>query len=145
MSRIAASTTIRRPVQEVFAVVAEPTNMPKWNSAVQSVDKTSDGPTRVGTTFHSTRKVLGREVVMDYQVTEFEVNRRIAQLTTRPFPLTLTLAMEPTTEGTRLDMIADGKPSGLFKLADPIGRRMGNRHHRHALATLRALLEARAL
>jgi uncharacterized protein YndB with AHSA1/START domain len=37
------STRIDRPIEEVFSYVSDPLNLPRWNSAVQDVRKTSAG------------------------------------------------------------------------------------------------------
>lgn len=45
--------TIHRPLEEVFAFVADFENVPKWNYYVQEVSKLSEGPVGVGTAFHN--------------------------------------------------------------------------------------------
>ena len=97
MPRSVVSVAIKRPVEDVFAVLSDPTNTPKWNSTLLSAKKTSDGPTGVGTTVQSTGKMFGRQLKTEFTVTEFEVNRRYAVTSTKPFPLPMTLALEPTT------------------------------------------------
>ena len=145
MPRANVSIAIERPVQDVFAVVSNPTNMPKWNSTLLSATKTSDGPTGVGTTVQSTGNMFGRQLQTEFTVTEFEVNRRFAVTATKPFPLVMTVALEPTTGGTRVDLTADVAPSGLFRLAGPLMARMGKRQARRNLENLRGMLEAEAL
>ena len=145
MPRSVVSVAIKRPVEDVFAVVSDPTNTPKWNSTLLSATKTSDGPTRVGTTVQSTGKMFGRHLETHFTVTEFEVNRRFAVTATKPFPLTMTLALEPTADGTRVDLTADVEPGGFFKLASPLMVRMGKRQNQSNLENLREMLEAKAL
>lgn len=140
-----ASTTIKRPVEEVFAVVSDATNHPKWRSTLLSVTKTSEGPTGMGTTYRGTGKMFGRHQDTEFTVTEFDVNRTFAVAATKPFPLTITIALEPTTEGTRLDMVADAEPGGFFKLAQPLMMAIGGRRNQSDLEKLRDLMEAKAL
>jgi uncharacterized protein YndB with AHSA1/START domain len=44
-------TRINRPMEEVFAYVSDPRNFPRWNSAVQTVRKTSAGDTGVASSY----------------------------------------------------------------------------------------------
>jgi uncharacterized protein YndB with AHSA1/START domain len=145
MPRRVASVPIKRRVEDVFAVVSDPTNTPKWNSSLVSATKTSDGPTGVGTTVQSTGNMFGRQLETEFTVTEFEVNRRFAVTATKPFPLTMTLTLKPISGGTRVDLTADVEPGGLFKLASPLMVRMGKRQNQSNLENLREMLEAKAL
>src|SRR3954465_6730025 len=52
-----ASVRIARPVAELFAYVADATQFPHWNSAVQSVRSTSPHPGEVGSTFLMRREL----------------------------------------------------------------------------------------
>jgi uncharacterized membrane protein len=68
------TTRIDRPVNEVFAFVADFENIPMWNYFVHDVTKTSDGPINVGTTYHQVR----RTDKQDFRVTDFQPNRVVA-------------------------------------------------------------------
>jgi uncharacterized protein YndB with AHSA1/START domain len=144
MARIEASTTVKRPLEEVFAVLSDASNSPKWSSNMQTVTKTSDGPTGVGTTYHSTAKMLGRRLEADSKVTEFEAGRRYALATTAPFPVTLTWAVRSVDGATRVDQTVDAEPGGFFKLAQPLLVTMMKRQAQNDLDTLRDLMEADA-
>jgi Polyketide cyclase / dehydrase and lipid transport len=50
--RVEVSTTIDRPVEQVFRFVEDEANIPKWDSDLLKATKTSDGPIGAGTTFH---------------------------------------------------------------------------------------------
>ena len=145
MPRVVASTTIKRPVEEVFAVVSDATTGPKWRPSLLSVTKTSEGPTGVGTTYRSTGTMFGRHQDIEHTVTEFDVNRRFAVTATKPFPITITMALEPTADGTRLDMFADAKPGGFFRLAQPLMMAIGGRRNQSDLEKLRDLIEAKTV
>lgn len=145
MARVEASTTIKRPIDEVFAVLSDASNSPKWSSGMQTVTKTSDGPIGLGTTYHSTSKQLGRHLEGDSRVTEFEADRRYAVTASTPFPVTITWVVETVDGGTRVDQTVDAEPGGLFKLAQPLLVTMMKRQVQGDLETLRDLLEANAL
>jgi uncharacterized membrane protein len=145
MPRIEASTTVKRPVSEVFAVLSDPSNTPKWSSGMQTITKTSDGPIGVGSTYHSTAKLLGRRVEGDSKVLEFEADRRIAVAGTSPFPVTITYAVTSADGGTRVEQTVDAEPAGFFKLAQPLLATMMKRQVQGDLDTFRDLMEANAL
>jgi hypothetical protein len=63
ISRMARSyevtTVVDRPIEEVFAFLADGTNDPKFSPRVLEIRKTTDGPTGVGTVYASTVKDAG--------------------------------------------------------------------------------------
>jgi hypothetical protein len=54
-----ATTTINRPIDQVFAFLADGTNDTKFSPRVQEIKKTTDGPAGVGTVYSSTVKDAG--------------------------------------------------------------------------------------
>ncbi|MEV6015679.1 SRPBCC family protein [Streptomyces sp. NPDC002667] len=72
-----ATTEINRPIEEVFAFLAAGTNDPKFSPRVQSIAKTPEGPTAVGTVFTSTVKDAGMKTGRKFRITEFEPSGRI--------------------------------------------------------------------
>ncbi|MGH3380925.1 MAG: SRPBCC family protein [Actinoallomurus sp.] len=72
-----ASIEIDRPVEEVFAFLADGENDPKFSPRVQKIAKTTDGPTAVGTVYVSTVKDAGMTTKREFRITEFEAPSRI--------------------------------------------------------------------
>ncbi|WP_405867005.1 SRPBCC family protein [Streptomyces sp. NBC_01515] len=72
-----ATAEVDRPVEEVFAFLAEGTNDPKFSPRVQKITKTPEGPTAVGTVFTSTVKDAGMKTGRTFRITEFEAPHRI--------------------------------------------------------------------
>ncbi|WP_327399049.1 SRPBCC family protein [Streptomyces sp. NBC_01288] len=72
-----ATAEVNRPVEEVFAFLAEGTNDPKFSPRVQKITKSPEGPTAVGTVFTSTVKDAGMKTGRTFRITEFEAPRRI--------------------------------------------------------------------
>jgi len=60
MFRIEASCEIERPVEEVFAYLADPARIPEWNSSVLECRVEQPGPIRVGTRIRTLGRILGR-------------------------------------------------------------------------------------
>jgi uncharacterized protein YndB with AHSA1/START domain len=60
MATFQNTVTIRRPVEDVFAFLADFENVPRWNKAILRTRKTSPGPVGVGTTYRQVRTVPAR-------------------------------------------------------------------------------------
>jgi Polyketide cyclase / dehydrase and lipid transport len=71
------SAVIDRPIEEVFAFLADGTNDPKFSPRVQEIRKATDGPIAVGTVFESKVKDAGMTSSRRFELTEFEVPTRI--------------------------------------------------------------------
>lgn len=145
MARAEVSTTIKRPIEEVFAVLSDPSNNPKWISGSVETTKTSDGPIGVGTTWHGVGKFLGRRIDGDAKFTEFEANRKLTAAATSPFPVTIEITLEPVAGGTRVNQTVEGEPGGFFKLVGPLLETVAKRQFQNDLDNLRDLMEADAL
>lgn len=72
-----ATIEIDRPVAEVFAFLADGENDPKFSPRVQRIEKTTDGPTSVGTVYRSTVKDAGLTTRREFKITEFVPDSRI--------------------------------------------------------------------
>jgi len=147
MARAEGSTTIKRPIEEVFAVLSDLSNNSKWVSGiVEAPKKISDGPIGVGTTWHTIAKFLGRRIESDTEITEFEANRKITSTSkSGPFPTTFEITLEPVAGGTRVNQIIEAEPGGFFKLAEPLLVTMARRQFQNDLDNLKDLMEAHAL
>jgi hypothetical protein len=66
------STVIDRPIDEVFAFLADGTNDPKFSPRVQEIRRTSDGPIAVGTVFESKVKDAGMTTKRTFELTAFQ-------------------------------------------------------------------------
>ncbi len=71
------SAVIDRPIEEVFAFLADGTNDPKFSPRVQEIRKTTEGPIGVGTMFESKVKDAGMTTSRKFELTAFEVPTKI--------------------------------------------------------------------
>lgn len=71
------TTEIDRPIEEVFAFLADGENDPKFSPRVEEIEKTTSGPTAVGTVYRSTVKDGGVKTHREFRITEFEPPTRI--------------------------------------------------------------------
>jgi hypothetical protein len=66
------SAVIDRPIDDVFAFLADGANDPKFSPRVQQIQKTTDGPIGVGTVFESKVKDAGMTTSRRFELTAFE-------------------------------------------------------------------------
>ncbi len=71
------TTEINRPIDEVFAFLADGGNDPKFSPRVQKIDKKTDGPTAVGTVYASTVKDAGMTSTREFRISEFVPSTKI--------------------------------------------------------------------
>jgi uncharacterized protein YndB with AHSA1/START domain len=72
-----ATTVVDRPIDEVFAFLADGENDPKFSPRVLEIRKVTDGAPGVGTIYASTVKDAGMKTKREFELTEFEPPAKI--------------------------------------------------------------------
>jgi carbon monoxide dehydrogenase subunit G len=75
--RFEGTAHVDRPIEEVFAFLADGENDPKFSPRVIEIGKTSEGPPGVGTIYASTVKDAGMTTKREFKLTEFDPPTRI--------------------------------------------------------------------
>ena len=119
---------VNRPIEEVFNFLADIRNETAWNPRVVRLEKTSDGPIGVGTSFEGVYQGLG---TLRTQLVAVERPARFSFRSTGP---RMGLA------GTFV-LNADLTPRGPFRLLVPLMRPVLARQNASAAARLKAALE----
>lgn len=144
-TRVEHTIEINRPVEEVFAFLEKPENMPLWANSVVEATQTSSGPVAQGTTCHIVNRAMGRRMDMNFVVTEYERNSIYASKTTSgPFPMQMRYTVETVDGGTKLNVVSEVDLSGFMGLAGPIVKRMAQKQVEGDHANLKALLESKS-
>ncbi len=136
------SVQINRPLEEVFAYLDDPRNLPEWNTVVEEAIP-SETPTRVGTKTQMRARFLGRKIESTQEVVEHQPNRRVVIKSDKPFPLTQTVTFERVGSGTKVTLVAEVEPGGFFKLGETIVNRIAKKQFQAQFDTLKEILEAR--
>ncbi|HET7271436.1 MAG TPA: nitroreductase/quinone reductase family protein, partial [Rubrobacter sp.] len=143
MAHIEGEILINRPVEEVFDVVADERNEPRYNPRLLWVEKISSGPIGRGTQFRAATKTMGRPVEMTIEFTEYERPRHLASLTHMPtMEIQGALSFDPVPQGTRMRWSWELEPRGVLRLLTPLIARMGQRQEETIWAGLKQFLEA---
>jgi uncharacterized membrane protein len=72
-----AVVEVDRPVEEVFAYLADGRNDPQFSPRVLKIERIPETPTAVGTVFKSTVKDAGMKSAREFRITELEAPVRI--------------------------------------------------------------------
>jgi uncharacterized protein YndB with AHSA1/START domain len=137
-STFSTAVHIGRPVDDVFAYVADPRSFSAWNSAVTSVQATS-GP--------GLRYLMHRQLPSGRATNELEIIEREPPTTftirtiSGPTPFVYRYRFEPAEDGTRLTLTAEVEVSGLASLAPGLAAHAVRRGVDANFATLRSILE----
>ncbi len=75
--RFESTIVIDRPIEEVFAFLADGENDKKFSPRVLEIRKTTDGPPGLGTVYASTVKDAGMTTKREFKLTEFAAPTRI--------------------------------------------------------------------
>ena len=138
------SIVIDRPIEEVFAYVADVTNDPAWHTDILEARKTTEGPVGMGTTWHTRFKPSMGISEADMEVVSFEPNRLLAMKgEVGPMHPTLTYRLEPTAGGTRFTRRVQIKVSGWMTVMQPLIGMMLPKQNKGFLANLKRVLEQR--
>ena len=110
------STTISRPIGEVFAFVADGENATQWRPGVLDVARQSGEG--LGAIYRQGVKGPGgRRIAADYEITAFEPDRRIAfQAIAGPVRPTGEYRFAPAGEGTTVSLALDATLTGWKSL-----------------------------
>jgi uncharacterized protein YndB with AHSA1/START domain len=121
MATFQNTVTIRRPVQDVFAFLADFENIPTWNYAIVETRKTSPGPVGPGSTYRQVRSVPRRSEE-GFEVTVFEPTSRLEiHGDIGPFTATIGYLLAPEADGTSLTNVVDLEPpAGPLRLVAPL-------------------------
>lgn len=110
------SVTIARPVDAVFAFVADGEKCTQWRSGVLDIKRVSGEG--VGTRYaQGVKGPMGRRVAADYEVTVFELDKRLEfQTVAGPVRPHGRYDVEAVENGTRVTFSLDTELTGLRKL-----------------------------
>ena len=146
MSALEKSIEIKRPIEEVFAVLANLENDAKWRQEFVETKKTSEGPIGIGARFSLFGEFLGRRMETVYEAVKYEPNRIAAwETVSGPLPLKFQRSFERVEGGTQVTVIYEVEIRGFLKLIKPLVISAGKRAQKGDLPKVKELMEARAL
>lgn len=142
-ANVRGSVVIDRPVADVFAVVADQRNEPRFNPRMRSVEKVTSGPIGGGTRWLISTGTKSRLTRFELEFTDFEPPTRLGSHT-RMSALDIDgeLTLTPTPVGTQLTWSWTLTPNGLLRLATPVIVAVGRRQEHRIWTDLKTYLES---
>jgi len=144
-ARFDVTTVIDRPIEEVFAFLADGTNDPKFSPRVLEIAKSPEQPTGVGTVYASTVKDAGVKTKREFKITEFEPPTRIRWTETSKNLITVPEGgydLAPDGSGTRVTLYNTFEGHGLGKLIAPVALRGARKGADQFGQSIKAAVEA---
>lgn len=147
MIEVTSEVLVDRPVDVVFDYLADPTNNPAWQDGMVACSWRSDPPIAVGSVYEQHATMMGRQIESVFEVTAYDGEGDERSITIRTiestFPIEVTRTVVATGDGTsRASAVVRGDASGVFRLAEPLMRRVVQRSVRGDYARLKQVLEA---
>lgn len=142
MIKIDESATVKRPVSAVFDYVIDFPRWPEWRRTLHKASKTTEGPVAAGTRVAVEGQMMGRDISMDVEITDYVPNERIAFRTSAgPIAIDGEFRFEPEQDSTRLAVVGTAEPAGVFKMVGPMIARQVHVMWAEDLAALKGVLE----
>lgn len=146
MARADLSVTIDRPVEDVFAVLTDPTQSSKWSANAIEAELITPGPPGVGSRRRAVAKgPFGGTMENVMEVTELDPHRKVAlELISAPWGGTgrTWYTFTPAEGGTRVDWTWEMEPAGIWKLIVPAFMPIFRRTFQRDLNNLKHMMES---
>jgi uncharacterized protein YndB with AHSA1/START domain len=145
--RFGATVVIDRPIDEVFAFLADGENDKKFSTRIVEMEKTTDGPPGAGSVYASTAKDGPIKAKHEFELIAFEPPKRIRwkELTTNT-PVVVPKGgydLEPAGDGTRLTFFNVLEGRGLLgKVIAPMALKSARKGADAFAASIKAAVEA---
>ena len=153
MSRTQRSIVIRRSRADVFALVSDPENDPRWHDAVVEVTRASDDPLGVRIRFRLLHADGGGREELEAEITHYQPNERVGFRAWFVHPRTyvarriafifVDFRLEPYEGGTLLTRRVEWRTGGPLAVFDRWARRSprADARNEELLGQIKRLLE----
>jgi uncharacterized protein YndB with AHSA1/START domain len=121
MPGASGEVTIRRPVEEVFAFLADGENNPRWRAAVTDISLVAGDAGQVGAAYRQGMRGPGGRIPADYRITIAQPGEALAfTVTAGPVRPEGRYDFETVPEGTRVRFRLSCQLRGLARLLAPM-------------------------
>jgi carbon monoxide dehydrogenase subunit G len=140
MRRVQRTAQIAATPAEVYAFLAEPANLPRWQAGIVAAERTSPAPTTVGSTARVVLELMGQQASADITVREAEPERRLTLASSvSGMGIVASLDLAPHDGGTQITLASEVRAENVFMA--PLERMVTDAAERDLDASL-ARLEA---
>ncbi len=141
--RAELSIAIDRPPEDVFAYLADVSNLTAWQSGVHSAEIEGGGAATAGARVVESRTMLGKEMTTTLEIVDFEPPRLFTlRALDGPALLTIRHELEPSGGETELHVVVEGEVKHMPGFAAGLMMRGAERQFRKDFERLKRLLES---
>ena len=143
MARINGEIIIAAPVEQVFDMVADERNEPRYNPRIARAEKTSQGPLGRGTRFTAQPRGMGATGVMTVEIVDYDRPRRLAtSIRSSYLDVDGTLTFSQAHGGTRMRWSWNMRLRGAMRALSPVVRAIGPRWEYRNWVGLKQFMES---
>jgi uncharacterized protein YndB with AHSA1/START domain len=143
MARINGDIIIAAPADQVFDMVADERNEPRYNPRIVRAEKTSKGPVGRGSRFTAQPRGMGTRGVMTVEIMDYDRPRRLAtSIRSSYLDVDGTLTFDQADGGTRMRWSWSMRLRGAMRVMSPVVRAIGPRWEQRNWAGLKQLMES---
>lgn len=95
MSVVRQSVTVDAPPEEVWQIIADPRNLPRWNSHIRAVRDAPNGTLKPGDRYSTEVRMLGVSVTVKAEVLELQPERYSKIVLSGPLEATVRTYVQP--------------------------------------------------
>jgi uncharacterized protein YndB with AHSA1/START domain len=141
---VSTEVVIRRPIEEVAAYAADPSNAPEWYENITAIEWQTEPRPAVGSRISFVARFLGRRLAYVYEITDYVPEDHLVMRTTQgPFPMETTYTWTARDAGTtQMTLRNRGTPTGFSALVAPFMQAAMRRANRKDLNSIQSILEA---
>ena len=144
MATFTVTTFINRPLQEVFDFMTNPVNFAQWQSGTKSAKWASEDPVGVGSILHSIGEMMGREMKMNLEITQWDPpNVWGVKGAGGPMKFEGISKFESKDGGTQVTQTFEGEVGGFFSIAKGLAIKQLQKQVETDGNALKKLLEAK--
>jgi carbon monoxide dehydrogenase subunit G len=115
MRRVQRTAQLAAPPAEIYAFLADPANLPRWQTGIVSAERTSPPPTVVGSTARVVIELMGQRVAAEIKVREADPGRRLALVTSvSGIGIVATLDLAADDGGTLVTLTSEVRAENIF-------------------------------
>jgi carbon monoxide dehydrogenase subunit G len=134
---------IARSPDDVFAYLADVSNLTEWQSGVHSAEIEGGGAATAGARVVESRTMLGKEMTTTLEIVDFEPPRLFTlRALDGPALLTIRHELEPSGGETELHVVVEGEVKHMPGFAAGLMMRGAERQFRKDFERLKRLLES---
>ena len=143
MININNSTTIYRPIKQVFDYISTPENDFQWQYGTLESSRFVEGISDIGTFFRSIGHFMGHRNLSTFEVTEYEPNKRFGfKSLSGPMQSHTSYTLEIANGSTRVNVSTQASVDNSLKVNEFVLKKTMGKQLKENMALLKGILEA---